>query len=77
MIIFQSKISVTSPQCTAERCSLTRGDILTGSAWFTPTAAHGRIDVFVVANGVFDIPITPPADNACLSLYRGGAQVNL
>jgi hypothetical protein len=69
--------SVTSPQCTDAGCTVTRGGAITGTAVFTPTAAHQTIELFIrvqpTPGGAWmDIPITTPgASNACNSMTPG------
>jgi ML domain len=69
---------IQSPSCTADRCTVARGETLRADAFFTPVRAHNRLDVVVTAYvlGVgVNLPVPPPSDNACNSMFRGGVLV--
>ncbi|KAG5673378.1 hypothetical protein PVAND_003434 [Polypedilum vanderplanki] len=69
---------ITSPACTPERCTATRGEVLTADVLLTPIRAHNRLDVrvtaFVLGVGV-PLPLEPPYDNACNHMYRNNVFV--
>lgn len=68
-------ISIISPQCDDEICSVKRGDILNGEVTFVVNENHGsaRVKFYAVFLGL-EIDITtlePNADNICQNLANG------
>ena len=69
--------SVVSPSCSGNLCTIQRGETLIADMTHTFTAAHSRLDVRVTAFilGVpVNLPQSPPDDDACNSMFRGGVQ---
>lgn len=70
--------SIVSPSCSGNLCTVQRGETLVADATHTFTAAHSRLDVRVTAFilGIpVNLPQSPPDDDACNSMYRGGTLV--
>lgn len=65
---------VESPECTADHCNFTRGANLNISTWFRPTYSQRRLDAFIIANNVYPLPLDPPHDDACNSLWVDGGR---
>lgn len=64
------------PNCVGDQCVFTRGSSLTGGVFFTPTYLQNRLDAFVVANGNNLLPLNPPHDDACNSIFVNGGRVS-
>ncbi|XP_070508064.1 uncharacterized protein [Chironomus tepperi] len=70
--------SIVSASCSGNLCTVQRGETLIADATHTFTAAHSRLDVRVTAFilGIpVNLPQSPPDDDACNSMYRGGSLV--
>jgi hypothetical protein len=69
--------AVTSPACTATRCTATRGQPLQSNTTISFAGAHAALTVevtaFVLGIGV-PLPIDPPDNNACNSLFQGAVR---
>lgn len=69
---------VESPFCSGDLCMITRGESLLADVFTYFHGAHQRLDVrvtaFILGVGV-NLPLTPPFDDACNFMFRGGVFV--